>query len=59
MLIFIFDVYNAREKHHVNILQLKSVINRIKDAERKINENENRTREKYCEMGVFFIDIAK
>ena len=39
LLIFKFLVYKSRKNIHVNILQLNSVINKIKDFELKASEN--------------------
>lgn len=46
LLIFRFFVYSAREKNQFNILLLKYIINKIKDLEIKIIENEPRKLEK-------------
>ena len=48
LLIFKLYVYSTREKIRTNIIQLKSVINKINDAQLKTTENEPRKREKYC-----------
>ena len=40
ILIFKFSVSNATGKYHVTIFQLESVINKIKDVEQQVSENE-------------------
>ena len=47
LLIFKFLVYRSRKTIHVNILQLNSAINKIKDFELKASENKPGKCEKY------------
>ena len=54
LLIFKLYVYSAREKDQVNILQIKFVINKIKDVELNISKNEPKNVKSIARNGNLF-----
>ena len=59
LLISKFYVYRARDKKQVNIFQLKSVINKIKNVELKISQNEQKNVKNLARNGNLFCKDCK